>query len=176
MKTKTFDVPLVNKNLNVLDLPTFSKFQNNLNESCPHTQKGGTNSGIDLLRSFLEKRCKGYSKKMSSPSEAAYACSRLSPHIAFGTLSMRNIYQELEKNINNSKYRWDLYSFKKRLHWHCHFIQKLEMQPDLEYTNMVRAFDGMRDSHSEILFNAWKNGLTGYPLLDACMRFLKKNV
>ena len=48
------------------------------------------------------------------------------------------------------------------------------MQPDLEYTNMVRAFDGMRDSHSEILFNAWKNGITGYPMVDACMRFLKK--
>ena len=48
------------------------------------------------------------------------------------------------------------------------------MQPDLEYTNMVRAFDGMRDSHSEILFNAWKNGRTGYPMVDASMRFLKK--
>ena len=174
MKTKTFEVPLVNKNLNVLDLPTFSKFQNNLNESCPHTQKGGTNSGIDLLRSFLEKRCKGYSKKMSSPSEAAYACSRLSPHIAFGTLSMRNIYQELEKNINNSKYRWDLYSFKKRLHWHCHFIQKLDTQPSLQHQSMHPDCDILRPEADNELIEKWMTGNTGFPFVDACMLYLKK--
>ena len=174
MKTKTFEVPLVNKNLNVLDLPTFSKFQNNLNERCPHTQKGGTNSGIDLLRSFLEKRCKGYSKKMSSPSEAAYACSRLSPHIAFGTLSMRNIYQELEKNINNSKYRWDLYSFKKRLHWHCHFIQKLDTQPSLQHQSMHPDCDILRPEADNELIEKWMTGNTGFPFVDACMLYLKK--
>ena len=174
MKTKTFDVPLVNKNLNTLDLPTFSKFQNNLNGSCPHTQKGGTNSGIDLLRSFLEKRCKGYSKKMSSPSEAAYACSRLSPHIAFGTLSMRNIYQELEKNINNSKYRWDLYSFKKRLHWHCHFIQKLDTQPSLQHQSMHPDCDILRPEADNELIEKWMTGNTGFPFVDACMLYLKK--
>ena len=174
MKTKTFDVPLVNKNLNTLDLPTFSKFQNNLNGSCPPTQKGGTNSGIDLLRSFLEKRCKGYSKKMSSPSEAAYACSRLSPHIAFGTLSMRNIYQELEKNINNSKYRWDLYSFKKRLHWHCHFIQKLDTQPSLQHQSMHPDCDILRPEADNELIEKWMTGNTGFPFVDACMLYLKK--
>ena len=174
MKTKTFEVPLVNKNLNVLDLPTFSKFQNNLNESCPHTQKGGTSSGIDLLRSFLEKRCKGYSKKMSSPSEGAYACSRLSPHIAFGTLSMRNIYQELEKNINNSKYRWDLYSFKKRLHWHCHFIQKLDTQPSLQHQSMHPDCDILRPEADNELIEKWMTGNTGFPFVDACMLYLKK--
>ena len=174
MKTKTFEVPLVNKNLNVLDLPTFSKFQNNLNESCPHTQKGGTSSGIDLLISFLEKRCKGYSKKMSSPSEGAYACSRLSPHIAFGTLSMRNIYQELEKNINNSKYRWDLYSFKKRLHWHCHFIQKLDTQPSLQHQSMHPDCDILRPEADNELIEKWMTGNTGFPFVDACMLYLKK--
>ena len=174
MKTKTFDVPLVNKNLNVLDLPTFSKFQNNLNQSSPHTQKGGTSSGKDLLSSFLEKRCKGYSKKMSSPSEAAHACSRLSPHIAFGTLSMRNIYQELENNINNSKYRWDLYSFKKRLHWHCHFIQKLDTQPSLQHQSMHSDCDILRPEADNELIDKWITGNTGFPFVDACMLYLKK--
>ena len=155
-------------------MPTFSKFKNNLNHSSPHTQKGGTNSGIDLLSSFLEKRCKGYSKKMSSPSEAAYACSRLSPHIAFGTLSMRNIYQDLEKNINNSKYRWDLYSFKKRLYWHCHFIQKLETQPSLQHQSMHSDCDILRPEADNELIDKWITGNTGFPFVDACMLYLKK--
>tara|TARA_X000000950_G_scaffold282893_1_gene382598 strand:+ start:4787 stop:6187 length:1401 start_codon:yes stop_codon:yes gene_type:complete len=174
MKSKTFDIPLVNKNLSTLDLPTFSKFKTNLKQSSPHTQKGGTSSGKDLLNTFLEKRCKGYSKKMSSPSEAAHACSRLSPHIAFGTLSMRNIYQELEKNINNSKYRWDLYSFKKRLHWHCHFIQKLDTQPSLQHQSMHPDCDSLRIETDKELIEKWITGNTGFPFVDACMLYLKK--
>ena len=127
------------------NLPKFSEFKKFKNDHSTYIQKGGTVSGKGLLTSFLEKRCKGYSKKMSNPSDAAISCSRLSPHIAFGTLSMRNIYQELEKNINNSKYRWDLYSFKKRLHWHCHFIQKLDTQPSLQYQSMHPDCDIIED-------------------------------
>ena len=115
MKSETYKTPLKSKkNFKTMNLPKFSEFKNYVNnDHSTYIQKGGTVSGKGLLTSFLEKRCKGYSKKMSNPSDAAISCSRLSPHIAFGTLSMRSIYQELEKNINNSKYRWDLYSFKK---------------------------------------------------------------
>ncbi|TVR99162.1 MAG: deoxyribodipyrimidine photolyase, partial [Wenzhouxiangellaceae bacterium] len=63
--------------------------------------------------------------------------------------------------------------FDQRLHWHCHFIQKLEQRPDIEFRNVHRGFDGMRegDFNAE-LFGAWSKGRTGYPLVDACMRFL----
>tara|TARA_Y100001936_G_scaffold80276_1_gene78820 strand:- start:194 stop:1060 length:867 start_codon:yes stop_codon:yes gene_type:complete len=137
-------------------------------------QTGGSDSGRELLSSFLEHRCKGYSKKMSSPSEAEYACSRLSPHIAFGTISIRDIYQTLENNINNSRYRWDLYSFKKRLHWHCHFIQKLDTQPSLEYQSMHPDCDQLRPEVDRELIDKWISGNTGFPFVDACMTYLKK--
>ena len=174
MKTKTYDIPLTNKNFETMNLPKFSEFRNHKNDYSSYIQKGGTVSGKGLLTSFLEKRCKGYSKKMSNPSDAAISCSRLSPHIAFGTLSMRNIYQELEKNINNSKYRWDLYSFKKRLHWHCHFIQKLDTQPSLQYHSMHPDCDTLRTETDNELIEKWITGNTGFPFVDACMLYLQK--
>lgn len=71
--------------------------------------------------------------------------------------------------------RWarSLASFQSRLRWHCHFIQKLEDEPALEYCNLSRAYDGLREGEfSEVHFAAWGEGRTGYPLIDACMRAL----
>ena len=174
MKSETYKIPLVSKKFKTMNLPKFSEFKNYVNNYSDHIQKGGTLSGKGLLTSFLEKRCKGYSKKMSNPSDAVIACSRLSPHIAFGTLSIRNIYQELEKNINNSKYRWDLYSFKKRLHWHCHFIQKLDTQPSLQHQSMHPDCDNLRTETDNELIEKWITGNTGFPFVDACMLYLQK--
>ena len=142
---------------------------------------GGEKNGHDQLNYFLNSSGKNYSSDISSPLRSEKSCSRLSPYLTFGNLSIRQIIKatrnrqtELRELKSRDGWLKSLSAFSSRLRWHCHFIQKLEMQPDLEYTNMVRAFDGMRDNHSEILFNAWKNGITGYPMVDACMRFLKK--
>ena len=60
-----------------------------------------------------------------------------------------------------------------RLRWHCHFIQKLESQPTLEFENMARAYDGLRENDFRAdYFEAWCRGETGYPMVDACMRSL----
>ena len=142
---------------------------------------GGEKNAHDQLEYFLNNSGKTYSSDISSPLRSEKSCSRLSPYITFGNLSIRQIIKATrnrQKELRDLKSRdgWlkSLSAFSSRLRWHCHFIQKLEMQPDLEYTNMVRAFDGMRDCQSDILFSAWKNGVTGYPMVDACMRFLKK--
>jgi deoxyribodipyrimidine photo-lyase len=68
-------------------------------------------------------------------------------------------------------------SFIARLHWHCHFMQKLEDEPRIEHQSFVAAFDGLRAAdptgdRAERLA-AWSEGRTGYPLIDACMRSLR---
>ena len=69
-----------------------------------------------------------------------------------------------------------LQAFRSRLAWRCHFVQKLEQQPSIETRCMHPAFEGMREAqHREDLFAAWRDGLTGYPLVDACMRSLQAN-
>ena len=142
-------------------------------------QKGGRTQALLLLNSFLEQRSENYQKEMSSPITGEVACSRLSPHITYGTISLREINYTIDKakqiNISFNKVK-SLRSFRSRLAWHCHFIQKLYDEPEIEYQNMNRAYDGIRENdYNEQYHQAWKDGLTGYPFVDACMRYLKSN-
>ena len=57
-------------------------------------QKGGRTEGLKLLESFLHQRGKNYSKEMSSPLNSHKSSSRLSTHIAFGALSIKEIIQK----------------------------------------------------------------------------------
>ena len=137
-------------------------------------QIGGESNAFVNLNSFLKERHKGYSKKMSSPLTAENFCSRLSPHISFGTISIRSIVHRVKKYIDKEKIeKISINSFKKRLAWHCHFIQKLYDEPRIEYENLHPLYDGLREkSFNFKYFTRWKNGTTGFPFLDACMRFL----
>ena len=153
-------------------------------------QPGGATNGQTLLETFLHQRGKNYTREMSSPLTAWDACSRLSPHLAWGTLSIRQVAQAgraqaaaLREERANSDRRavpitsdiptWlrSLQSFDSRLHWHCHFMQKLEDEPAIEFHNFVRAYDGMReDAFNQAAYAAWSLGQTGYPMIDAAMR------
>lgn len=149
-------------------------------DPCPARQKGGRREAISLLKSFLSERGRHYRKAMSNPAEGADACSRLSPHLAFGTISMREAYQTASRaqvrhlSSGDKVYAASISSFLARLHWHCHFIQKLEDEPEIQLKNMHSAYDGLRPLRSEdtALAVAWIEGRTGFPFVDACMRSL----
>jgi deoxyribodipyrimidine photo-lyase len=151
-------------------------------DGCTLRLKGGRREALQLIDTFLSSRGEGYTKEMSSPLTAYESCSRLSPHLAFGTLSIREVSQavegrklEIQDLPQGTKGKWPsaLRSFAGRLRWHCHFIQKLEDEPRLEFENLHPAYDGLReDEFNQAHFDAWKEGRTGYPMVDACMRAL----
>ena len=59
------------------------------------------------------------------------------------------------------------------MRWHCHFIQKMEDQPQIEFSNLHSAYDGIRENKFDYAkFHSWKFGNTGFPMVDACMRSL----
>jgi deoxyribodipyrimidine photo-lyase len=130
-----------------------------------------------LLEGFLADRVRGYRRAISSPLSAADGCSRLSPHLAFGTISMRQVYQATAAAIRATSDRAlasDLRAFASRLRWHCHFMQKLEDEPEIEFRNFSRAHDGLRqEAFDAERFAAWCEGRTGFPMVDACMRQLR---
>ncbi|PKM23093.1 MAG: deoxyribodipyrimidine photolyase [Gammaproteobacteria bacterium HGW-Gammaproteobacteria-14] len=144
--------------------------------STPGRQQGGRNIGESLLHSFLTRRGEHYRYSMSSPNSASHHCSRLSPHLAWGTLSIREVIHGLKQRQQEKPgghWQASLRSFESRLHWHCHFIQKLEDQPSLEYDNLHHGYDGLRDEAvDQTRFDAWTTGNTGFPFVDACMRSL----
>lgn len=145
---------------------------------CLYAQPGGRSHGLRLLRSFLRERARRYVREMSSPLTAERACSRLSAHLAYGTLSLREVVQatrhalaHAEQHESERKVR-GLRAFESRLRWRSHFIQRLESLPSLEFENMHPALNGMREEVNPEWFQAWAQGRTGYPFVDACMRML----
>ncbi len=155
----------------------------------PLAQPGGERAGQALLQSFLQSRGVDYRRGMSSPLSAEQACSRLSPHLTWGTVSLRTVSQAADARAAELRAlqadgapidpRWPgaVASFQGRLRWHCHFMQKLEDAPRIEFQNFARVCDGLRPDRGEPgwredRFQAWCDGRTGYPMVDACMRAL----
>jgi len=147
-------------------------------DACSGRQVGGRRAGLERLESFLTERGKHYQRAMSSPLAGISSCSRLSPYLAWGAVSIREVAQANEarrRALHPSEKTWrkSLRSFSGRLHWHCHFIQKLEDEPRVEFENLHRLYDGLRPKDPDITrLHAWEKGETGYPFLDACMRSL----
>jgi deoxyribodipyrimidine photo-lyase len=151
-------------------------------DMCPTRQVGGRKHAMATLTSFLEKRGQHYRFEMSSPGTAFKSCSRLSPHLAWGTLSMREAasatYARLaelkrEPGRDARSFQSSMVSFTGRLHWHCHFMQKLESEPRLEFECLHRAYETLRPSEPDsVRLAAWAAGQTGFPFIDACMRAL----
>tara|TARA_A100001015_G_scaffold318935_1_gene440320 strand:+ start:8330 stop:9709 length:1380 start_codon:yes stop_codon:yes gene_type:complete len=148
-------------------------------------QVGGRPQGLNYLDTFFNARGKNYTTAMSSPLHAFTSCSRLSPYLAFGCLSIKEVFQRGQKDLHtvthstlpkDEKKDWlqSIRSLLKRLRWHCHFIQKLEDSPSIEYRNMHHAYDTYREKTLNTHYlTAWEEGRTGYPMVDACMRALK---
>lgn len=64
------------------------------------------------------------------------------------------------------------------MHWHDHFIQKLEDEPRIEYESFIPHFDDLRDDPAADgdaagRFAAYQAGCTGYPMIDASIRHLR---
>jgi len=149
----------------------------------PLRQTGGEALAHELLESFLATRGKFYSKHMSSPGTADVSCSRLSPYITYGCISLKQVYQRVQYErqhvdaIHGSQAKqWarSLKSFEKRLYWHCHFMQKLEDQPSIEWAAMHPMYEGVRDTDAAAIerFNSFKRAETGVPIIDSCLRYL----
>ena len=136
------------------------------------------------LNSFLTVRGANYMREMSSPLSAEASCSRLSVHLMMGTVSLRTVVQATRRRLAavsgdpDADPRWtrSLRSFESRLHWHCHFMQRLESEPDMEFRALNSVMDTLRphdlDAEAQLKFDAWASGRTGFPMIDACMRML----
>ena len=137
-------------------------------------QKGGEKSAQETMNSFFEERHKTYSKHISKPHESRIACSRLSPYIAWGNLSIRQVFQRYLLERKSPEKRFQLDFFASRLHWHCHFIQKFEMECSMEFENVNAGYKQLGRLNDEQLHQKVVQAQTGFPLVDACIICLKE--
>lgn len=133
-------------------------------------QQGGEYWAWRYLDSFAKERHVNYSKHISKPSLSRKGCSRLSPYLTYGNISMRMIYQYTNQHYEGSTNKRAMLNFVSRLHWHCHFIQKFEDECRMEFENINKAYDALLKPKNEVFIKAWQEGKTGIPIVDACMR------
>lgn len=136
-------------------------------------QKGGTKTAWRYADTFFQKRHEKYMYHISKPSLARESCSRLSPYIAWGNVSIRQIFQEALKYKTEANKR-HLGAFISRLRWQAHFIQKFEMEHTMENASINKGYQKLKKSISVKYQKAWEEGKTGFPLIDACMRCLQE--
>ena len=132
------------------------------------------------LADFLSNRGRWYRGGISSPNTAFTAGSRLSVHLAWGTITVRQVWHAVQKCLANldpsdpqtTRWKQSLGAFVSRLHWRDHFTQRLESESELEFQSIHPSYREIPYENDDRLFAAWRDGLTGYPLVDAVMRCL----
>ena len=146
------------------------ELSNEIKEPNPNFQVGGTTTGFRYLKSFLTERYLNYSRHISKPLLSRKGCSRISPYLTYGNVSMRMVYQATLHIYQTSKNKRALANFISRLHWQSHFMQKFEDECRMEFEPVNRAYDSIVKERNQRYIDAWQQGKTGVPLIDACMR------
>ena len=138
-------------------------------------QPAGQKYALKYLNSFVKERAKLYNYNISNPEMSRFSCSRLSTYLAWGNISVRFIYQFIKNSSNFKKNKSQFTSFYSRLKWRSHFIQKFETDCSYEFKCINKGYEKMSYSNSNIFLENWKEGTTGFPMVDASMRCLIKN-
>jgi len=173
--------PLINNSFSKAKKIEFSypfilpkKLQKQLEHYPKSFQPAGEGMAWRYLHSFLEERGFNYQKHISKPTESRISCSRVSPFLSWGNLSVRQVFQYVNMHPNAQKRKRVFSAMLTRLHWHCHFVQKFEMECSYETQCINAGYELLERNTNATYLKAWKLGATGYPLIDACMRALEQ--
>ena len=149
-----------------------NEFKNKLDNYPITFQPAGEDNALKYLESFIAERGKNYSRHISKPAESRKSCIRVSPYISWGNLSIKQAYQSLNEAQKNSSFKGPINNAITRLKWHCHFIQKFEVEGSYEFNCINKGYELLAHQKKESFIKAWEEGKTGFPLVDACMRCL----
>jgi deoxyribodipyrimidine photo-lyase len=174
---ETMTAPLIENfftksTLNISDhpFPLPADFEKSLQNVPDQYQPAGETKAWQYLESFVNKRGFKYQTLISKPLESRTSCSRISPYLAWGNLSIQQAYQYVRYHPNYTNHKRAFGAFLIRLKWHCHFIQKFEVECEYETRCINRGYELLKRDNNKAYVEAWSLGQTGYPLIDACMR------
>jgi len=137
-------------------------------------QPAGTDAAHDLLADFREDTIYRYRDDHEYP--ARESTSRLSPHLKFGTVGVRTVWNATEDAAAAASDEDALESvekFRRQLAWREFYAHILEARPDVVTENYREYPDEIQWRDDPDGLQAWKDGETGYPLVDAGMRQLR---
>ncbi len=127
---------------------------------------GGESAGREAMSRFFSARVSDYDDDRDMPGKPG--ASRLSPYLHFGCISARELEQRLPRGAGAD-------AFRRQLCWRDFYAQVLFHFPaNARYEHQQRYRGTIRWSHAERRFDAWRKGRTGFPLVDAGMRQLRR--
>ena len=152
----------------IKNFPQLKKYPNKF-------QPAGQKYALKYLNSFVSDRAKFYNYNISKPELSRVSCSRLSPYLAWGNISVRYIYKHIISSSSYKKNKGQFTGFLSRLKWRSHFIQKFEVDCSYEFECVNRGYEQMTYTNDDNFLEKWKKGQTGFPMVDASMRCLIEN-
>ncbi|MBB5355283.1 deoxyribodipyrimidine photo-lyase [Anoxybacillus mongoliensis] len=123
------------------------------------------------LQHFIETALPHYDKKRDIPSVAG--TSRLSPHLKTGTISIRTVFHAVVQQFGNS-YDEAVETYIKELAWRDFYHMIYAHFPFTKTEAFIEKYRHLPWSRDDERFQAWKEGKTGFPIVDAGMRQLKE--
>ena len=136
----------------------------------------GTEQARELLAGFLDDAVYRYDDRRDYPAEDN--TSRLSAHLKFGTIGIREVYQKTAEARNavepGSDRDESVEEFQSQLAWREFYTQVLFEQPNVVTQNYKSYENEIEWVDDEDHLQAWKDGETGYPIVDAGMRQLRE--
>ncbi len=139
-------------------------------------------AALGLLKAFTERDIKHYDDTRnllpinpfngSRPEGTSY----LSPYLRLGLISPRQAYwaaREAYANTTSKAYRESIQTWVSELAWREFYVHILHFFPHVLERDFVDTYEALQWREDDEQLQAWKDGLTGYPIVDAPMRQLK---
>lgn len=137
--------------------------------------QAGEHAGLEALKEFLRQKVFEYSEGRNVPSISG-GTSRLSAHLRFGTVNIRTVLHRLRQaaeSATSTQARQGVEVWQSELIWREFYIQILANFPRVATGSFRPEYDRLEWSGTDEHFQAWCEGMTGYPIVDAAMRCLK---
>jgi len=135
--------------------------------------KGGRKEGINLLKEFYDNNLSGYKSNRDYPFKSG--TSKLSAHIHFGTIGIRELFRTAFKKLTESrtqKVKDEIQTWINELLWREFYYDITFHSPRIMHESFKKEYDRLIWNYNESDFNKWCRGETGFPIVDAGMRQL----
>ncbi|GGN89298.1 MULTISPECIES: cryptochrome/photolyase family protein [Haloarcula] len=156
------------------DLPTLSALGFDTPEA--DVPPAGTDHARELLDAFLDENVYRYEERRDYPADDC--TSRLSAHLKFGTVGIREVYAATAEARDavepGSADAESVEEFLSQLAWREFYTQVLFANPNVVTENYKTYDHDIEWNYDEDHLQAWKDGETGYPIVDAGMRQLRE--
>ena len=170
--TAAFVAPTVDVPATIEAVPTLAELGFDKPEA--EIPPAGTEPARELLAAFCQDDIYRYDDRRDYPADGC--TSRLSAHLAHGTIGIREVYERTEQakaDADSEPARESVAEFQDQLAWREFYTQVLWDRPDVVTENYKSYENPIEWREDPEALQAWKDGETGYPIVDAGMRQLR---